>query len=222
MTGLIDEDGNELLPFKYIDVKVYDGCVTARTDSSKDYLWGFYTFGAAPDPTVGGFSDVKESDFFADAVLWAVEKDITSGTGGGMFSPNVNCTVGQIITFLWRASGSPEPAGDNPFTDVSPKNFYYKAALWAEEKGLVSGPVFAANADCTRAMTVEYLWKAAGCPAAAKPANFTDVPSGASYAPAVAWAVENGITSGTGGGKFSPNAICTRGQIVTFLHRAMG
>ena len=123
---------------------------------------------------------------------------------------------------MWRANGSPEPAETNPFIDIKTADYFYKAALWAAEKGLVFGSTFGANTDCTRAMTMEYMWKVAGSPAPAGKADFTDVPADADYAQAVAWAVENEITSGTGGSNFSPAATCTRGQIVTFLHRAMG
>ena len=172
--------------------------------------------------TVGGFVDIKSSDYFADAVLWAVERSITSGTSKTTFSPNATCSKAQILTFLWHANGSPEPTAANPFIDIKTSNYFYKAALWAAEKGLVSGSTFGANTDCTRAMTVEYLWKAAGSPTPSANASFTDIPTNADYAQAVAWAVENKITSGTGGGNFSPNATCTRGQIVTFLYRAMG
>ena len=126
------------------------------------------------------------------------------------------------MTFLWRANGAPEPTAANPFTDIKPADYFYKAALWAAEKGLVSGSTCGANIDCTRAMTMEYMWKAAGSPTPAGKADFADVPANADYAQAVAWAVENKITSGTGGSNFSPAATCTRGQIVTFLHRAMG
>ena len=175
-----------------------------------------------PNPTVCGFTDIKSSDYYADAVLWAVEKNITSGTSKTTFSPNATCSKAQILSFLWRANGSPEPTAANPFTDVKTNDYFYKAALWAAEKGLVSGSTFGANTDCTRAMTMEYMWKAAGSPAASYNGKFNDVPASADYAQAVAWAVENKITSGTGGSNFSPAATCTRGQIVTFLHRAMG
>lgn len=174
----------------------------------------------APNELV--FTDVKESDYFADAVLWAVEKDITSGTSKTTFSPNSTCTNAQILAFLYRASGSPEPTISNPFADIKTTDYFYKAALWAAEKGMVSGSMFGANTPCTRAATVEYIWKAAGSPAASYDGKFDDVPASADYAQAVAWAVEQNITSGTGGGNFSPAATCTRGQIVTFLHRAMG
>ena len=168
------------------------------------------------------FKDVRSSDYFANAVQWAVEQKITSGTSKTTFSPGATCSKAQILTFLWRANGSPEPTAANPFTDIKTTDYFYKAALWAAEKGLVSGSTFGANADCTRAMTVEYLWKAAGSPTPSANASFTDIPANADYAQAVAWAVENKITSGTGGGNFSPAATCTRGQIVTFLYRAMG
>ena len=141
-------------------------------------------------PATGSFIDVKASDYFADAVRWAVEKDITSGTSKTTFSPGATCSKAQILTFLWRANGAPEPTAANPFTDIKPVDYFYKAALWAAEKGLVSGSPFGATADCTRAMTVEYMWKAAGSPAPAGKADFDDVPANADYAQAVAWAVE--------------------------------
>lgn len=193
-----------------------------------DYCRGKSTFAAPPaDPgtpgnppakTVGGFSDVTEKDYFAQSVLWAVEKKITSGTGTGTFSPGQTCTQAQILTFLWRAKGSPEPAETAALPGVEASAYYYKAALWAKEQGMI-GDDFAADAPCTRAMAVTYLWKQAGSPDAPA-ASFTDVPSGADHAQAVAWAVEQGVTSGTGNSQFSPAQTCTRGQIVTFLYRA--
>ena len=173
-------------------------------------------------PAFALFKDIRDSDYFAEAVQWAMEKNITSGTSATTFSPGATCNKAQILTFLWRADGSPEPTAANPFTDIKPADYFYKAALWAAEKGLVSGSTFGANTDCTRAMTMEYMWKAAGSPAASYNGKFNDVPASADYAQAVAWAVENKITSGTGGSNFSPNSTCTCGQIVTFLHRAMG
>ena len=107
--------------------------------------------------TVGGFVDVKESDYFADAVLWAVEKNITSGTSATTFSPGMTCNRAQILTFLWRTNGSLEPTAANHFTDIKTTDYFYKATLWAAEKGLVSGSTFGANTDCTRAMTMEYM-----------------------------------------------------------------
>ena len=163
-------------------------------------------------PTVGGFTDVKTGDYFADPVLWAVEKKITAGTSATTFAPNATCTQSQILTFLWRAKGEPKPTGT-----VSGTQYYATAAQWAKEQGLTDN--FSAEADCTRAMVVTYLWKLAGSPKTGT-SNFSDVPTNADYAQAVAWAVEQDITSGTGNGQFSPNSTCTRGQIVTFLYRA--
>ena len=168
---------------------------------------------------VGGFTDVSANAYYADAVLWAVENGITSGTSATTFSPNNTCTTAQILTFLWRANGSPVVSGDNPFSDVSTGAYYYHAALWAREKGLIFGSAFNGDTPCTRAATVTYLWKLAGQPSAGA-SGFTDVPSSASYAQSVAWAVREGITSGTSASTFSPDNTCTRAQIVTFLYRA--
>ena len=316
--------------------------------------------------TNGGFTDVKAGAYYEDAVKWAVDKEITSGTSATTFSPDSTCTVAQILTFLWRANGSPEPTGRNPFSDISNKDYFYKAAIWATSKGLVSGSKFNGNTPCTRSMVVTYLWKLAGSPVVSsdnekyaalnirgetgneftlsfeaaiqkrgvvqicrdtwddigKPvyhtgvaeqecqliivrpgskvtvssiagialghsdavlaepfpvdgngvfhpqpsetpafmttgnlsedayliegnkqmylvvtndnihkkaltnalgnSSFSDVSPNAVYAQAVVWAVNQGITAGTSDTTFSPNAICTRGQIVTFLYRAMG
>ncbi len=312
-------------------------------------------------PAAGGFIDVKSGSYYEEAVKWAVENGVTAGTSANKFSPEQTCTVGQILTFLWRANGSPKQTGGNPFSDVSSSDYYYDAALWAHGKGLVSGGQLNPGAACTRAMTVTYLWKLTGSPNSnrveysaqtitgveygepcsvefsaatiedttiskstytgaqereavtlitvapgstmtihgvpsdlldvpavflldyykedgmyydsgprgyteipsvtfsnseygikdgiqylnldatawemswtsesgnpyliemgSEAASFTDVPSTSDYAQAIAWAVENEITGGTGNGQFSPNSTCTRGQIVTFLYRAMG
>lgn len=170
--------------------------------------------------TVGNFTDVKAGDWFAEPVRWAVEKNITAGTSATTFSPSANCTVAQILTFLWRANGSPKPTTANPFSDVKSGDWYADAATWAYEKGMVSGTAFGGNAPCTRSMAVTYMWKAAGSPSA-KAASFTDVSAGAEYASAVAWAVEQGVTAGTSATTFSPDSVCTRGQIVTFLYRGL-
>lgn len=175
-----------------------------------------------PEPTPGPttpptFTDVAPSDYFATPVAWAVEKEITTGTGNNKFSPNQDCTNAQILTFIWRAYGKPEPTIDNPFTNSIPDG-YKKAAVWAHEKGMVSGTTFDTDKPCTRAMAATYLWQAAGSPTAPA-ASFKDVPAGAAYAQAVAWAVEQKITTGTSATTFSPDDVCSRGQIVTFLHR---
>ena len=172
--------------------------------------------------TTISFRDVKQSDYYYDAVRWAVEKGITEGTSIDTFSPHASCTRAQTVTFLWRAAGSPEPTGTvNPFSDLSPNAYYYKAVLWAVENGITQGTstdTFSPDATVTRGQTVTFLHRAAGSPAAGND-SFNDVSANAYYAKAVAWANENGITSGTGNGKFSPNADCTRGQIVTLLYR---
>lgn len=276
------------------------------------------------DQAIGNFTDVRPDDYFAVPVVWAVDKKITVGTSGTTFSPNQNCTVAQILSFLWRANGSPKPAGNNPFSDVKSGDYYADAAIWAHEKGIVSGSTFGGDRPCTRSMAVTYIWKAAGTPYVAStygdftisesgtlreyhgsggdvviphgvtgirrdafkgyentitsvtipssvtwmdvgvlddcatltdvywegendwagslgaatnhynsnihiPAlsefpiktNFTDIPDTADYASAVAWAVENEVTSGTSATTFSPDNVCTRGQIVSFLYRAL-
>ena len=168
--------------------------------------------------TIPAFSDVAGNAYYAIPVAWAVAKEITTGTGNNKFSPNQDCTNAQILTFIWRAYGKPEPTIDNPFTNSIPDG-YKKAAVWAHEKGMVSGTTFDTDKPCTRAMAMTYLWQAAGSPTAPA-ASFTDVSADAAYASAVAWAVEQKITTGTGTGTtFSPDDVCSRGQIMTFLHR---
>ena len=170
------------------------------------------------------FTDVKKSDYYYDAVIWAVENGITSGTSATKFSPNATCTRGQVVTFLWRAAGQPEPSTKvNPFSDVKSSDYFYKAVLWAVEKGITSGTgngKFSPNAACTRAQVATFLWRAEGEPDASGTNPFSDVKSSDYFYKAVLWAVEEGITAGTSATKFSPNAACTRGQIVTFLYRA--
>ena len=174
--------------------------------------------------TAISFRDVKQGDYFYDAVQWAVEKGITEGTGANTFSPNASCTRAQMVTFLWRAAGSPAPKStSNPFRDVRSTDYYYDAVLWAVENGITSGTssdTFAPNATVTRGQTVTFLYRAAGSPAVGGNAGFSDVNANDYYNSAVAWAAENNITGGTGNGKFSPKADCTRGQIVTLLYRA--
>ena len=177
------------------------------------------------DPFVNPFIDVKENDYFYDPVLWAVQKGITNGTTPTTFSPYDPCTRGQIVTFLWRAFGSPSPKSThNPFTDVNPNLYYYTAVLWAVDQGITTGTsatTFSPEDTCTRGQVATFLWRACGKPAPKGNGNpFSDVPQTVYYYQPILWAVENGITNGTGGGKFSPEDSCTRGQIVTFLYRA--
>lgn len=168
------------------------------------------------------FSDVADSAYYANAVSWAVDRKITTGTTATTFSPDDTCTRAQILTFLWRAVGSPKASAENPFRDVSASDYYYDAAIWASEKGMVTGDTFAANTPCTRASTVVYLWKNAGAPQDAYTGTFEDVAAGSDYAQAVSWAVAQEVTSGTSQSTFSPEMICNRGQIVTFLNRSIG
>ena len=182
----------------------------------------------APPEPVNPFKDVPSGEYYTDAVLWAVNHDpqITNGTGEDTFSPDQTCTRAQVVTFLWRAAGEPAPNIDkNPFTDVKETDYFYKAVLWAVEKGITKGTsdtTFSPAQGCTRGQVVTFLWRAAGEPAPANRANpFQDVPSGAYYTDAVLWAVNHDpqITNGTDKDAFSPDATCTRGQIVTFLYR---
>lgn len=179
---------------------------------------------AAPEtsatPLFPGFTDVAAGAWYAEAVKWAVEKNITTGTSATTFSPETTCTTAQILTFLWRACGSPKTEAANGFTDVSASDYFYDAALWAGSKGMVSGDTLSPDTPCTRASTVMFIWQAKDKPASGSASSFTDVPADADYAAAVAWAVENSVTSGTSATTFSPADTCTRSQIVTFLNRA--
>ena len=168
------------------------------------------------------FVDVKAGDYFYDAVKWAAEKGITSGTDATHFSPNAACTRAQIVTFLWRAAGSPEPKGTGSFADVPSDSYYTKAVAWAVENGITGGTgdgKFSPNATCTREQAVAFLYRASGSPAVSGGSAFNDVAANAYYADAVAWAEKNEITGGIGGGLFGSGNDCTRAQIVTFLWR---
>ena len=167
------------------------------------------------------FSDVSTSAYYYEAVKWAQEKGITGGIGNGLFGPNQPCTRAQIVTFLWRAAGSPEPKSMSSFSDVSADSYYAKAVAWAVENGITTGTgdgKFSPDATCTRAQSVTFLFRAIGKLVDSK-AEFSDVLTDSYYANAVAWAVENGVTNGIGDGLFGPNNSCTRAQIVTFLYR---
>lgn len=168
------------------------------------------------------FSDVSTSAYYYEAVKWAQEKGITGGIGNGLFGPNQPCTRAQIVTFLWRAAGSPEPKSMSSFSDVSVDSYYAKAVAWAVENGITTGTgdgKFSPDATCTRAQSVTFLFRAIGKLVDSK-AEFSDVLTDSYYANAVAWAVENGVTNGIGDGLFGPDNSCTRAQIVTFLFRA--
>ena len=176
------------------------------------------------NPQTGVFVDVAEGSYYEEAIDWAVEKGITNGVSSNMFAPNDPCTRAQIVTFLWRATGSPAPKSMSSFTDVPADAFYAKAVAWAVENGITSGTgesKFSPNSTCTRAQAVTFLYRASGSPAVSGKAEFSDVSTTAFYADAVAWAAKKGITTGIGGGLFGSDNDCTRGQIVTFLWRAM-
>ena len=179
---------------------------------------GADTSAAPAEPSDRIFSDVPADAYYAACVEWAVEKGVTGGTSATTFSPDSTCTTAQILTFLWRAKGSPEPAGTaGTFADIQESDYFYKAALWARENGLVAGTALNGDTPCTRYATMTYLWKLAGQPEPEGGNPFTDVPG---QAQPVVWAMEQDITAGTGATTFSPSATCTRGQIVTFLYRA--
>ena len=169
------------------------------------------------------FIDVPAGSYYEDAVVWAVEKGITTGTSATTFNPNGICTRAQIVTFLWRAAGSPGPKTMSGFSDVPADSYYAKAVAWAVENGITGGTgdgKFSPDAACTRAQAVTFLWRANGSPAVGGNAAFSDVAANAYYAAAVKWAEKNGITGGIGGGLFGSDNTCTRAQIVTFLYRA--
>ena len=170
------------------------------------------------------FTDVAEGAYYADAVAWAIQNKVTSGVSATTFAPNASCTRGQMVTFLWKAAGSPEPKSlTTAFTDVKSGAYYEKAVAWAVENKVTTGTsatTFSPDATVTRGQSVTFLWKANNSPAAEGTSAFTDVAASAYYASAVNWAVEKGVTSGMSATTFSPNSNCTRAQIVTFLYRA--
>lgn len=170
------------------------------------------------------FTDVSGSAYYRDAVAWAVANGITNGITASTFSPNAPCTRAQIVTFLWRAAGSPDPkSSENPFSDMVPGAYYYDAVLWAVEQGITNGTTdttFSPDVTCTRAQAVTFLWRAEETPSVTSVSSFSDVSDSAYYAGAVQWAVVNGVTNGATATTFSPSATCTRAQIVTFIYRA--
>ena len=197
-----------------------EGCTRAQVVT---FLWRA-AGKPAPASSTNPFSDVKPGAYYYNAVLWAVEKGITNGTSDSTFSPDEGCTRAQVVTFLWRAAGKPDPASsESSFSDVKEGAYYYNAVLWAVENGITNGTsdtTFSPDETCTRAQIVTFLWRAAGKPDPASSENpFSDVKEGAYYYNAVLWAVEKGITNGTSDKSFSPDETCTRAQIVTFLWR---
>ncbi len=174
-----------------------------------------------PEPSGTGFTDVAGDAWYADSVAWAVENGITAGTTPTTFGPDDTCTRSQIITFLYAAAGKPAGAGENPFGDVKQGDWFYDATAWAAANGVEDGDSFAPGAPCTRAMAMEFIWRALGCPEAAVSDNpFTDVAQDAVYRDAVLWALGEGVTSGVSDTTFGSDNTCTRSQIVTFLYQA--
>ena len=172
-----------------------------------------------------GFTDVAADAWYAEAVKWAVDNNITGGIGNGKFGPDQTCTRGQVVTFLWAAAGKPVMENaDNPFTDVSASDWYYNAVMWAVSNNITGGTsatTFSPNAPCTRAAVVTFLYAAEGKPAVENADNsFSDVTSKHWFYAPVMWAVANNITGGIGNGKFGPDNACTRGQIALFLYKA--
>ena len=212
-----------------IAIQPLRGVILAMTDDVKDITvdteglrpaWHeAYTVGANP------FTDVPESSFCFESVLWAVKEGVTEGTSATTFSPRDQCKRAHVVTFLWRAAGSPAPRTTvNPFVDVEKGTFYYEAVLWAVENGITSGvddTHFAPGKECNRIQVVTFLYRAKGSPAVGSTANpFVDVPNGGWFTTPVLWALENGVTEGVDPSHFAPSAICNRAQVVTFLYRA--
>lgn len=182
---------------------------TGSTDTGTDY--------------VSGFTDVTTGEYYSDAVAWAVENGVTTGTSDTTFTPNGSCTRAQVVTFLYRLAGEPDVDGEDEFADVSSDTYYHDAVIWAVQQGITNGvgnELFDPEATCTRAQIVTFLYRYANSPAAEGGSAFADVESGAYYEDAVAWAEQNDVTNGTSDTTFSPNNACTRAQIVTFLYRA--
>ena len=211
-----DSEGNEL---SLTDNG--NGAYTFTMPSGKVEIHVTFTEDGSRNP----FQDVPDDAYYFEAVNWAVANNVTNGTSETTFSPNVGCTRAQVVTFLWRAAGQPEPTeGTNPFTDVKEGAYYYKAVLWAVEKGITNGTsetTFDPDETCTRGQIVTFLWRREGKPAPTGANNpFADVKPSAYFGSAVLWAVEKGITNGTSETTFEPNEDCTRAQVVTFLFRA--
>ena len=210
---VLDKDGKEIQLTKKNDIQYTFTMPAGKVEIKATFV---------KEAEVSPFSDVSTTAYYYEAVKWAREKGITGGIGNGLFGPNQPCTRAQIVTFLWRAAGSPEPKNMSSFTDVPADSYYAKAVAWAAENGITGGTgdgQFSPDATCTRAQSVTFLFRAIGKLVDSK-AEFNDVLTDSYYANAVAWAVENGVTNGIGNGLFGPDNSCTRAQIVTFLYRA--
>ena len=214
-------------------VYICSGCGRSRTETlpvdPEAHAWDGTVCTLCGDTRLTSFDDVIEGSFYEAPVAWAVEQGITNGYGSAdTFAPDVTCNRGQVVTFLWRAAGEPEPTSSvNPFTDIKESDYFYKAVLWAVEEGITAGygsdTIFNPNGSCTRGQVATFLWRYFDQPQPESTENpFTDVKSSEFYYTAVLWAAENGITAGYGNAyTFAPNMACNRGQVVTFLYRAM-
>lgn len=218
--------GEKISNVEHVTLKAGTGFLmsAAQPQGSPEWSYSFYKQDVdKPDPGVS-FKDVPGGHWAENAIRWAVERKITSGTSESAFSPNAVCTRAQMVTFLWRAAGSPAPKStSHSFTDINSDVYYYNAVLWAVEQGITAGTsatTFGPDNIVTRGQTVTFLHRAAGSPSAKNETSFTDVDSNAYYANAVQWAAEQKITTGTSETAFSPGSSCTRAQIVTFLYRA--
>jgi hypothetical protein len=213
-----DKNGNA------VTVTEKDGQYTFTMPSTEVTVSGIFSQKPAENEPTTTFTDVAADAYYAEAVAWAVENGITDGTSATTFSPNKGCTRAQVVTFLWRAAGQPAPTGSASFADVADGTYYTDAVAWAVENGITDGTsatTFSPDATCTRSQVVTFLARYANGEATSADTPFVDVAADAYYGNAVAWAVENGITDGTSATTFSPNSTCTRGQVVTFLYRAV-
>lgn len=199
-----------------------NGTYTFTMPDSKVEIMPSFVKDTATEPEMDRFMDVNSEDYFFEAVKWAAEKGITGGIGKNLFGPSGPCTRAQIVTFLWRAAGSPDTELNNNFSDVSANAYYAEAVAWAVENGIttgISGDKFSPDMTCTRAQAVTFLYRFAKAQTSGGASDFRDVAANAYYAAAVKWATENNITNGIGSGLFGSNDDCTRAQIVTFLWR---
>jgi len=211
---VLDKDGDK------VKITEKKGKYTFTMPASKVTIKGKFVE-EAPEQI---FADVPVDAYCYEAVKWAASEGITGGIGNNLFAPGLPCTRGQIVTFLWRAAGSPAPKSMSSFADVAEDAYYAKAVAWAVENGITGGTgngKFSPDATCTRAQAVTFLYRASGSPAVSGSAAFSDVATDAYYASAVKWAEKNGITGGIGNGLFGSGDNCTRGQIVTFLYRSV-